>query len=1819
MSALRYGGKDFMLQSRRGLDPSQESTESTPQRLSFKPRGRPRKVPRTGQPANVGSMTSDEISKVARLQQAAIKYDVFKIEKEIDRRVDAGDDYSVALDVVLRDVADEHTHLGLPPSLAAKAVRVRSSMPGDKEKKPILPEEVLAQFAGKISVDTTKAPKAPKATKRVGRPSGKKTPQPADYLPSVAAHSWPVLSKSLLAPTRLPEPRLEKRMRLPCPQRENTDFTYFPSIAAHSQPALQPSIAAESTIATPPRQEPTNGGRRNKRKLSQDLFSFIDPASSQNTPVDLTEYNLSTRKKHKQNKAARKSGNTTSGYVSIDNTSLKRTQSAPKSVEPNKKIILEYLPSIVAHSQGPIRAQENPLGNGAENQKKLNEQTGGYFLKDVNQVAVQRSFVCEFPSNRTESEIKNYRMQLNDIKRPKNGIFIGRRTTVYRKGGSGSRKSQFAIFKLPHLNDFSWFQKEIPRAEGILQASTLGYSKAHRSTNTRFSSIQSSLDDNYSRVHTSGTSSVWASQSRQVSSIHAPPHDLHLKKKSKRIASSAKIPKHQSPDPIPTCGERPGVPIAFRRAQEPDRTSPFATIGSANSTNQSNGTISTVSETLAKKLPPDLVHGGTPNGSLEDSLGPTEGLESRLNENLIRDFDQVSHSQLPRSIPSSIAADESSLGDPNKLQGSDSRSFEVMGIATDSCNGSGLSAHQSGSSGSLSVSVDHLTNAPLEDVVETKKRSEAKVTPKLSLTGGSVGYLRRKIVMDIVQKCGGVFPSDRELVHPFIFAWQKEGKPGTPERPTVTATCKSLYASGKLRQLYFSFKDKKGLIVTKPIIALQEISPTDPKVKVVQQKIIDFYPKLYIPKEAEVSEEVRNRISIPWACGSNRILPNLEIDHEARVQLQHKPQYIQRKESSRNLRIPTPNHRSMLEVDDSGKATTIADNNNDLYINALANDTHGFIRRPDLDPTSDVPVRKVQRLASLKRPPSVVPGQSFTRHDPISTFKISSITEPLRPHAGHSESNTSQKFNQRTLLKKRTRPYLPSIAAHTQSIQKQVTIKRKYIKRSLSFWNHEPLDSFMMDETLLLRSPSGSPELSCDLVSSIAEEVSRVKVVYAFHTSTALSIDPWYSHQQRSTIMDPDQQFHSVTGTFSAMFNVPKKWDRKTQSIRRKKAYKADRLYSDWGFSNQMSLDWISPPPAPIKTTFHDDINYMLYCELQTGRFALTAIPDHSFVNFTLKHAHRVSNNATINMDKAVGVSFSKVDGRTLYKPLAPSIAPRPKLDKKMIPNGPRRTAPVVPDARARLGLPAKRKRQKEPKEQFMSRRLTSLPDGQSFGRSKSSGEAIGRLDAEGRPNKLRRIRGPQLLHGLGEEGEKRLIFATLVIRTLTGGLERHIDWVLIARLFAPKFDQMYIQNRWNAVLNKWRFQYERLNIEFQERFVQAYEDGLIPPIDYDDLENYDWAWLVDWTMKNIAAPTKALPDLPAERSKWDEQFTVKETHESNMHCFFETDIVQTLPLRTTNLFKQSYVIPIHEKRPSSPSQESEQMAIAKSWIRANIITPNASYDSDLARERLNTFKESTIELALKELLAIRVLSQQNKGRLVPGRNYIISQHLLDRLKKNLELKCFHCAAAYKRQLDRELKDKGAVDFSTTAEDGIVLAVMNMQAHGRIEIRPKNPPMNKFGLTDGGYQTRKMDKRRLNFTCEIRPTDTYLLDNPLLPLPPPPCQHLGTPMSKIPLWYDINNKHVPEVWDMVLAAIMAVLSMRPGIGAKELEKSMRPALEVWELELVLDWMVVAKAAKKVGRGFRVDEWWWLCMDQVPGEKDAELGAVVEMNMDVGET
>lgn len=658
--------------------------------------------------------------------------------------------------------------------------------------------------------------------------------------------------------------------------------------------------------------------------------------------------------------------------------------------------------------------------------------------------------------------------------------------------------------------------------------------------------------------------------------------------------------------------------------------------------------------------------------------------------------------------------------------------------------------------------------------------------------------------------------------------------------------------------------------------------------------------------------------------------------------------------------------------------------------------------------------------------------------------------------------------------------------------------------------------------------------------------------------------------EETMTLMNPHHVFHPATGTFSATFS---------------------------GFALQYRKYGVTPrriPTKQVKTGFVVEIDRLLAWELDPNYDPnARSVKDGAFINHHLEHPQLVDSNVNCKLDSDFEVHFS---GQNIGK-----RRPRKQTAQSRVLDITSEKVPRGATNKKQL----KRKRQDD-KRGLDTRRSASQADNSSSVQPQAVYEVPEALLVGDRPKKLRRIRGPHTDNPLSGDDARRLLIAVMVIRTLVGGIERNIDWALVSRLFQPKWSQFYIQKRWGHVLHKYRLQVDQMQARFQMMFAKAYEDGTIPPINYDDLESYDWAWLVDWTSENIETSNESLPYLPSKRSELDGFFDLQETNDHDMADFYEIDREIPWQRRENLLHKRSFIYPSEQKQPDFSKPESE-VAIAKSWIRANVLTPQATYSSDLARAKLYSIGEGNIDLALRELLGKRILSQQHKGRLVPGRNYDISDFFLGRLKKKLEPAHFRQAIAYKWKLDECFRKQDSVVFPCPAENGEVLAVMNMLAHQRIAAKPMNPPMKKFGLTDGGYRTRKMDKTRLNFDVEIRIQLTYIAGNPLTPFPRIPCSHLGDPMAKIPLWYDVHDRLIPVMWELPLIAVLLVLSKRPCATAEIVLPSVQPCLELWELEQILEWMVRAKVATKTGAGYALGEWWWMCLDN----EEATEGGNVE--------
>lgn len=1080
---------------------------------------------------------------------------------------------------------------------------------------------------------------------------------------------------------------------------------------------------------------------------------------------------------------------------------------------------------------------------------------------------------------------------------------------------------------------------------------------------------------------------------------------------------------------------------------------------------------------------------------------------------------------------------------------------------------------------------------------ESDRNSARGAFKRFTRNSGSVPLLRERVVMDIIRRCEGVFPGYKEMCRPFAAEWSKIGQEGTPEEKTIKNAIDALHGKRQLQKHIYVFDSKQGIRVKGTILTLPDVDVADPRVKDIRANIMAYYPRNYFPPALESLAESLNT----------------NVGHSTFVGEKH----------------PELSQMINLGKNKAAKATLAAMKAEEQRHLERDTGTGEQAEGEDTDSSLDMIHGPVMRVPIVQhRPPSHTKGKRLrggrverpagSRNSSNAVADQESLPQPASHQLNRSTELTwlpkEYAFSEYNFEEERPTVLEPTVlldthrlhAPYGQRLRPPKPPRRKKIKSSTDLpsqvrssppysspyaaetsWDKtEP----SVEDTQTTSSPSPKPP-GAD--SQPTWPVTGPKTAVPSQT-----VEQTHGFQLRLkeavvNFMDATHYFYQTTGTFSVGFSG--------LSPARPINKKVGTCWKPYSLGpRNIHLEFPAPrgprkllPKRPLgaeDTQFEKEVDASLEWELETAELQHIRFKVLTFVNYTFHHAHVTAAAVDAMMDSIKEIQMSSRKGRMYTRKIPQLNNARPKIGKSIFSVGAKNISHAAAEAFKRIDSRASLKR----------RRLTSLVENQGHDETTEVP-----LDENSRPSKLRRIRGPRGARLLGEEGESRLLTAVTLVRTLTGGLEKRIDWVLAAKAFGPDTSVMFIQGRWSYVLQKHKMMLPKMEDDFQELFVEAYQKGTIPAIDFDNLAEYDWKWLTEWTMKQLRTASKTQPDLPTDRAKFHDLYELKEAPDVDISDYYGINgSGTTIASRTSLISKKAYVHAAVKDQEGVPSQELEQFKAAKTWVRANVITPEDTYNPSLARDKLRILPTHTIDDALKQLLLDKVLTQENKGRLIPGRNYDISEQFISRLKKNILPEHFQRAVAYKLHIDQKFEAQEFVPYSPTADDGEMLAIINLLAHQRIKLVPVSIPTKKWGHLDGKYESRQMDKTRLNFQMELHPTPAYVLGNPLRPLPEPPSQHLEDLAAKIPLWYDIHDAFVPVVWEMALAAVMAILAVRPGVGAEEIAKAMRPAMEAWELEKVLEWMAEAKAATRVGSGYLLDEWWWLAF---AGKEDKGKG------------
>jgi hypothetical protein len=484
-----------------------------------------------------------------------------------------------------------------------------------------------------------------------------------------------------------------------------------------------------------------------------------------------------------------------------------------------------------------------------------------------------------------------------------------------------------------------------------------------------------------------------------------------------------------------------------------------------------------------------------------------------------------------------------------------------------------------------------------------------------------------------------------------------------------------------------------------------------------------------------------------------------------------------------------------------------------------------------------------------------------------------------------------------------------------------------------------------------------------------------------------------------------------------------------------------------------------------------------------------------------------------------------------------------------------------------------------------------------------------------------RRPRGAQHLRNMSEAEIYRLTVAIVVIRTLSGGLDKHIDWTIVMRIF-PEEDPDFVRDRWRTIRNKFRRDIAALTENLQDRFCSAYIEGKVPDLDFDDVYNNDWEGIVEWAVRTLdRSCVREIDDLPGSREELAEMKVMAFEEHRGMREYLGYNVGSSLPVREAAQASIVFARPV-ESAPLQPlaftsdaiGKEGEELNVAKSWALATMLTQEGSYDAHACKKKLsklaNTSRASNalFDKALKSLASEKAVVRDKEATTgVASRGYTASKLFYDAFdgKRTVQATLLRQAARYKRDiLDLAFSAGQQTAFQPLfVNDGDMVAILNLLAHGKVraQIGP-DVPKNRYGLLTadglGTYQTRHLEKDKLSFTVILEAVKgVYVYGNPIEMQVAPVPAIAEYENTAIPVWVDIHGNFQDELWELVICAVIGLVSTRPGIDAKELVKTLSPSLTLWETETVLLWMersgLVQVSGKGRGQGWETTEWWWL--------------------------
>lgn len=1109
---------------------------------------------------------------------------------------------------------------------------------------------------------------------------------------------------------------------------------------------------------------------------------------------------------------------------------------------------------------------------------------------------------------------------------------------------------------------------------------------------------------------------------------------------------------------------------------------------------------------------------------------------------------------------------------------------------------------------------------------------------------GQVEFQRAKFIMDIMRKCGGIFPGHVEMFFPFASLWLRHYNQ-VPDRKTLERSLTGLFLSKKLKKINFSFKADEETTVSRYILAEPHIDPDGAAVRDLKDKIETLHPGFYIPPEVPLEKNIGHHIRqrqrpakkmgyyqrIPTFFTKDRsaIVPptkvprlgQLEEDIKAGAEKRRKKRELEEKRETRlqkRLRLsdPAAEEEEELEPEVLERTTEFQ----------LSNYQH----QPQASKIDRGPrgrARLTKRL--LFRPPW---QEQAPRQPALATLRSMrerrtnrQISEAIRRS---SATMTTQFINQGlgTYDKAYTKDRILTMTNPSQtfyeltgtfSTDPSQRINLRARSRKLSVAGSPQPPRFEMSLTDIFENSTRfetrnfNVEYDDDEGAAFDREIARVK----YWETT--------NDDKEFRIGMPDTGFinHTVTGNFNP---VPTEKSPHFETLmnandRRRIRYPGEQT--------------VYHEPQRRRSVQHPTPQRYVPLMPQTGQTPTPPSPPTPTLETTSLSRPQASRP------------------RPLPAPAQPSSA----MQK---PNFLRLRQP--------LGIPAKKVQTESSRS-----RSDSLPSVADWSPALQKRRSIKELNGA-------HVKAAATDSPMTAMEEERLMYAVAVVTALTGGLQqtaRCTNYSAVNHAMHFKFDGAYCRQHWGLIKPKHGLFVEQLQQRFRAVFLDAFENDELPELDMAIPEKTDWAGLVDWAQRKLGRDANEIDELPDTREQFDAEYEIEEPakYEPTKDDFFNHN---TSTVRKEDMINSyAYFDPLPDVKNLAIESKRGPSMLLQSWIRANVLTAEKRYNPQAANSKLSTFGNKPLQEALDSMLGQKLIKGATKSRGLPGRNFVIAMPLnsVYPLPWQWTRELFSHAARFKDDLDKVFAsaddEEKILRLREDLSNGQSLVAFNMADNGRLDMRLDLPPtdpgfdmpfpkLTKWGFTEGGYRSMSVDRGRLNFPMSVRPTSHYMFsertqtDASASPSGSAPAEHqeltgivksalLKRPISivpvplsvrydvdeetadRIPYWTDIHGKLMKSHLRQLVMTVLYILLTRPGLDSKEMCKVLRGRVWAWELAVLCAWLgkvgilerdededelvldATTDAEQAEGARWRMAEWWWLVGEALAAQEGEE--------------